>query len=85
MLTAFLVTFLVTRYVTRAIRRGSGPFRDATVGGVHLHHEVYGILRLLGTGTVEFAYRPGAPWLQLLLLGADPVDADRTMADRCCG
>ena len=50
-----------------------------------MHHEVYGILRLLGTGTVEFAYRPGAPWLQLLLLGADPVDADRTMADRCCG
>ncbi|MGY1697816.1 MULTISPECIES: hypothetical protein [unclassified Geodermatophilus] len=55
----FLVTFLVTRFVTRAIREGRGPFRDASVGGVHVHHEVYGIFLLLGTGTVEFTYRPG--------------------------
>ena len=72
MLTAFLVTFLVTRYVTRAIRRGSGPFRDASVGGVHLHHEVYGIFLLLGTGTAEITYRPGPPWAHVLavLFGA---------------
>lgn len=66
MVLAFLLTFLVTRLVTRAIRTGRGPFRDASVGGVHLHHEVYGIFLLLGTGTVEFTYRPGPPWLQLL-------------------
>jgi hypothetical protein len=54
----FLVAFLVTRFVTHAIRSGRGPFRDASVGGVHLHHEVYGIFLLLGTGTAEFAYRP---------------------------
>jgi hypothetical protein len=54
----FLVTFLVTRFVTHAIRTGRGPFRDASVGGVHVHHEVYGIFLLLGTGTAEFAYRP---------------------------
>ncbi|MGY1783326.1 hypothetical protein [Geodermatophilus sp. SYSU D01036] len=54
----FLVTFLVTRFVTHAIRLGRGPFRDASVGGVHLHHEVYGIFLLLVTGTVEFTYRP---------------------------
>jgi hypothetical protein len=72
MLTAFLGTFLVTRYVTRAIRRGSGPFRDASVGGVHLHHEVYGIFLLLGTGTAEITYRPDPPWAYVLavLFGA---------------
>jgi hypothetical protein len=55
---SYLVTFLTTRFVTHAIRSGRGPFRDASVGGVHLHHEVYGIFLLLGTGTVEFTYRP---------------------------
>jgi hypothetical protein len=59
---AFVTTFLVTRFVTHAIRAGRGPFRDASVGGVHLHHEVYGIFLLLGTGTAEFTYRPGPPW-----------------------
>jgi hypothetical protein len=59
---AFLGTFLVTRFVTHAIRSGRGPFRDASVGGVHLHHEVYGIFLLLGTGALEFTYRPaGTP------------------------
>jgi hypothetical protein len=72
MLLAFLVTFLATRLITRAIRTGRGPFRDASVGGVHIHHEVYGIFLLLGTGTVELTYRPGPPWLYLLavLFGA---------------
>ncbi len=72
MLAAFLLTFLATRAVTRAIRRGRGPFRDASVGGVHLHHEVYGIFLLLGTGTAEIAYRPGPPWTHVLavLFGA---------------
>jgi hypothetical protein len=54
----FVVTFLVTRFVTHAIRTGRGPFRDASIGGVHVHHEVYGIFLLLGTGTIEFTYRP---------------------------
>ncbi|RFU21636.1 hypothetical protein [Geodermatophilus marinus] len=66
LLAAFLVTFLVTRFVTRAIRTGRGPFRDASVGGVHVHHEVYGIFLLLGTGTLEFTYRPDPPWLHVL-------------------
>ena len=72
MVAAFLVTFLVTRAVTHAIRRGRGPFRDAHVGGVHVHHEVYGIFLMLGTGTAEFTYRPGPPWVNVLavLFGA---------------
>jgi hypothetical protein len=69
---ALLVTFLATRFITRAIRSGRGPFRDASVGGVHVHHEVYGIFLLLGTGTAEFTYRPGPPWVYALagLFGA---------------
>ncbi|MGE3285153.1 MAG: hypothetical protein AB7J32_03485 [Pseudonocardia sp.] len=66
MLVAFLVTFLATRLVTRAIRAGRGPFRDTTVGGVHVHHQVYGIFLLLGAGTAAFTYRPGSPWVELL-------------------
>ncbi|RBY77233.1 hypothetical protein DQ238_15155 [Geodermatophilus sp. TF02-6] len=66
MVLAFLVTFLVTRLVTRAIRTGRGPFHDESVGGVHVHHEVYGIFLLLGTGTVEFTYQPAPPVLQVL-------------------
>ncbi|HYH32715.1 MAG TPA: hypothetical protein VD903_20265 [Pseudonocardia sp.] len=72
MLAAFLLTFLATRAVTRAIRGGRGPFRNASVGGVHVHHQVYGIFLLLGAGTAEFTYRPGAPWVDVLavLFGA---------------
>ncbi len=66
MLAAFLVTFLVTRAVTRAIRTGRGPFRDTSVGGLHVHHQVYGIFLLLGAGTAEFTYRPAAPWADVL-------------------
>jgi hypothetical protein len=66
MLVAFLVTFLVTRAVTRAIRTGRGPFRDTSLGGVHVHHQVYGIFLLLGTGTVEFTYRPAGVWADVL-------------------
>ena len=66
MLVAFVVTFLVTRYVTHMIRSGRGPFRDNTVGGVHIHHEVYGIFLLLSAGALEFAYRPDPPGVQVL-------------------
>jgi hypothetical protein len=66
MLAAFLLTFLATRAITRAIRQGRGPFRDASLGGVHVHHEVYGIFLLLGSGTAEFTYRPAAPWADVL-------------------
>jgi hypothetical protein len=61
MLAAFLLTFLITRAITHAIRAGQGPFGDTSVGGVHVHHQVYGIFLLLGTGTAEFTYRPGTP------------------------
>ncbi|MDN5919124.1 MAG: hypothetical protein L0I76_29185 [Pseudonocardia sp.] len=66
MLGALVVTFVVTRLVTRLIRAGRGPFRDMSVGGVHLHHQVFGIFLLLGTGAVEIAYRPSSPWQEVV-------------------
>ena len=69
---AFVVTFAVTRTIVRLIRAGRGPFRDTKVGGVHVHHHVYGIFLILVAGTIEFAYGPGAPWQHVLavLFGA---------------
>ncbi|TCK21714.1 hypothetical protein [Pseudonocardia endophytica] len=66
MLGAFVVTFVVTRLIVRSIRRGSSTFKDTTVGGVHVHHQVYGIFLLLGVGAAEFTYRPPSPWLEVL-------------------
>ncbi len=66
LLGAFVVTFAVTRVITTLIRSGRGPFRNTTVGGVHVHHQVYGIFLLLGAGTIDLAYRPGSPWLEVL-------------------
>jgi hypothetical protein len=66
MLGALVVTFLVTRLITRLIRAGRGPFRDMSVGGVHLHHQVIGIFLLLGIGAVEIAYRPPSPWQEVV-------------------
>ncbi|WP_084701809.1 hypothetical protein [Streptacidiphilus anmyonensis] len=72
MLGAFVLTFLGTRLITRMIRSGRGPFRDVEVAGMHLHHEVYGIIGMLVAGAIEFAYRPGTPGAQILaaLFGA---------------
>ena len=66
MLVAFLVTFIVTRLITKMIRSGRGPFRDTSMGGVHVHHQVYGIFLMLVAATAEFTYRPAPPWLQVL-------------------
>ena len=43
----------------RARRRGLG---DVYIGGVHVHHQVWGILLLLASGLVEFRYAPREPW-----------------------
>lgn len=66
MLVAFVVTFVLTRVVTHMIRADRGPFRDTTVGGVHIHHQVYGIFLLLAMGALEFAFHPAPPWEQVL-------------------
>jgi hypothetical protein len=85
MFLGFLATFAVTRGITRRIharaaeeeeqhqpatqRRG---LSDIYIGGVHIHHQVWGILLVLATGLLEFRYRPQAPWAEVLaaLFGA---------------
>lgn len=69
LLLALLVTFVVIRVITRRIRAeepGAGLLRDIQVGGVHIHHIVYGIGLTLLAGFLEFRFQPDAPWLLLL-------------------
>jgi hypothetical protein len=67
-----LLTFLVTRFVTRRIRAGSTGMKNWEIGGVHVHHQVFGIVAVLIAGCLEFAYRPPSPWDDVLggLFGA---------------
>jgi hypothetical protein len=63
MFLAILVTFLVTRGVTRLIRRGSGGgvgLGNVRIAGVHVHHQVFGILILIATGIVLVSATPHA-------------------------
>jgi hypothetical protein len=57
---SFVLAFAGARLVTHAIRARVGPFHNLSVGGRHLHHMVFGIGGLLGTG-----------YLWLLLVGTD--------------
>ena len=55
------VTFLITRKVTRMIRSGSGGgagLGNVTLGGNHIHHQVFGILIIIGTGIVLVSQTP---------------------------
>ncbi|WP_174452906.1 hypothetical protein [Demequina iriomotensis] len=85
LLVGFVVTFALTRWVTRRIRarevavaRGEAqPAEDGVVsnihlGGVHVHHQVWGILLVLLTGVLEFRFSPASPWVEVLaaLFGA---------------
>ena len=47
---SFFATFAATRTITHAIKDGVGPFRNLSAGGKHLHHLVFGIAGLLGSG-----------------------------------
>ena len=59
---SFFATFATTRAITHAIRSGRGPFKNMSVGGRHVHHLVFGIAGLLGTGYL---------WLLQVGLGRD--------------
>lgn len=68
LLVAFVVTTVLTRAATRYIRhradrapagaRPRGPIRDILINGVHIHHQVWGILLILVVGLLQVAYRP---------------------------
>jgi hypothetical protein len=49
---AFVVTFVITRIIVRAIRAGKGPFKDNSVGGIHVHHVVPGLVLMVLGGVV---------------------------------
>ncbi|MBI1378575.1 MAG: hypothetical protein GC157_13995 [Frankiales bacterium] len=79
MLLGFLVTYTVTRWVTLRIRaraagpqpepadgEGGGLIGDIHIGGVHVHHQVWGILLVLTTGLLSFRYSPQPPWQEVL-------------------
>ncbi len=58
-LVAFILTFLLVRALTHAIRAGRrGLARNVTIGGTHVHHLVPGIVLLLVTGYLAFAFDP---------------------------
>jgi hypothetical protein len=61
MFLAILVTFLITRIVTRLIRSGTGSgagLGDVRIAGNHVHHQVFGILIIIGTGIVLVSETP---------------------------
>lgn len=70
LLGAFVITSGLTRFVTRRIRAREerqlaegrpprdGMFRNIRIGGVHIHHQVWGILLALFVGLLLIAYRP---------------------------
>jgi hypothetical protein len=61
MFVAILVTFLATRVVTRLIRSGSGGgagLGNVHIGGNHVHHQVFGILIMIGTGILLISQAP---------------------------
>ncbi|HZM65066.1 MAG TPA: hypothetical protein VFC16_02050 [Nakamurella sp.] len=75
-LIGFLVAFAVTRGITRRIRArknepadkpdDGGGFSDIYIGGVHVHHQVWGILLVLLSGLLEFRFSPDSPWTEVL-------------------
>jgi hypothetical protein len=71
LLLSLLVTFLIVRGITRRIRSGDGGgsvLRDVSVGGLHIHHLVYGIGLTLLAGFLEFRFQPDSPWYELLAI-----------------
>ncbi|WP_420120267.1 hypothetical protein [Nakamurella sp.] len=75
-LLGFLVAFAITRGITRRIRAkkanpddnpaDGGGFSDIYIAGVHVHHQVWGILLVLISGLLEFRFDPGSPWTEVL-------------------
>ena len=73
-LIGFVITFGIVRWITLRIRsrKESGTesndsaIKDVIIGGVHIHHQVWGIGLILLSGLLEFRYRPGSPWQEFL-------------------
>jgi hypothetical protein len=70
----FVTTYAVTRWVTLRIRsrtasdgaQEGASVKDVYIGGVHVHHQVWGILLVLVAGLLEFRFSPPSPWHEVL-------------------
>jgi hypothetical protein len=51
----FTATFATVRAITYGIRRGGTRFHNVTVGGVHLHHYMWGIGLVSAVGAIAVA------------------------------
>jgi len=51
------VTFGAVRGITYSIKDGKGPFGNLSVGGEHLHHYMWGIGLVSGSGASPYTAR----------------------------
>src|SRR6478609_8874330 len=66
---AFVVTRSITRFIrARSARAGqaAGPIKDITIGGVHVHHQVFGIVTMFLTGLIVITVQPTDTALDVL-------------------
>jgi len=76
----FLVTFAVVRLITYLIRTSTGPVHNVTVGTLHVHHLVWGILLLILVGYVWLLeIGVGSSWVATLTAIAFGVGAALTL------
>ena len=70
----FVVTYVLTRRITLRIRHrraagapaGGSAVKDVHIGGIHVHHQVWGILLVLVVGLLEIRFDPVSPWQEVL-------------------
>ncbi len=76
----FVVTFAIVRLVTYLIRNGTGPVHNVTVGTLHIHHLVWGILLLILVSYVWLLeVGVGSSWVASLTAIAFGVGAALTL------
>lgn len=68
LLAAFLLSFAFIRMSTRLMRSPRVPWWPGSVktGGVHVHHHVFGIVLMIGSGFVAFAVQPDGAGMDVL-------------------
>ncbi|RKT78391.1 hypothetical protein DFJ68_1836 [Terracoccus luteus] len=66
---AFTVTFVVARVVTGLIKLGDGDTGDLEIGGVHLHHYLWGLVLLVVVAVMGLVDRSARTrgWMGLVL------------------
>ena len=72
-LLGFVGSYAIVRTITLRIRNrpkdeadSGGAVKDVYIGGVHIHHQVWGILLVMVVGLLQFRFQPGPPWNEML-------------------